>query len=237
MSLISKKGRDYLSWPNSGYVIATVVLIVALIVSNIAFPATTGWERLIWNILGYLGLYFIFRRSGLTFADIGLAPKYIKRGFLYGLGAIAIISVLFVGGYLVDDQLFQDERYRQSIATALFAVMVLLPLKTVLFEEVAFRGMLPALLMKFKSRRFSIVVSSLAFGLWHVSSSLNVGDYNIAGIAIPGFAFILASVLATSVAGFLFLELRLRSRSLLAPIMVHWFINGAAIMLAAISWS
>ena len=233
----NQKIGELRSRPNFKYLLSTFVLIGLLIICNIAFPATAGWPRLIWNIFGYLGLYIIFRFSGLKFEDIGLAPKYYKKGLLYTSVIILVISTLLISAYLIDSQIFHDQRYKQSLGTAFFAVVILLPLKTVFFEELAFRGLLPSLLFKSTTKRNTIFLSSLAFGLWHVSSSFRVGDYNFMGVNVPGFIFMLTAVSATSFAGYLFLQMRLRSKSLLAPIAVHWFINGSAIILASLSWS
>jgi membrane protease YdiL (CAAX protease family) len=42
--------------------------------------------------------------------------------------------------------------------------------------------------------------------------------------------------MVTSVAGLILGYLRYKSDSLLTPTIIHWFINGSALILAAISW-
>lgn len=224
--------------PRLRYIKLTIALVLLLAVCSVLLPVTSGWSRLAINGLAYVGLYLIYRRAGFTFGDIGLSRKYLSRGLWYGLVVMAAIGLVYLVAYVVDQELFKDPRYRQSLAAAMSAIFIYLPLKTVLIEELAFRGLLPALLGKLFSRTYMIFFSSLAFGLWHVGSSIHVGDYNLSGFAsIPGIVFVIAAVAATSLAGFGLMYLRLKSRSLLAPILVHWFINAGGILLAAFSWN
>lgn len=218
---------------------AVILFAAALVVFNIAFISTNGWARLAWNSLGYASLLLAYQLGHLNLKAIGLSKKNLKPGLIYGACVIAIIFCGMMILFFIDKTLFKDPRYHHSLSTALYSVLILLPLKTVFFEELAFRGILPALLLKIKNeRRFATIISSLAFGFWHIFSATKIGDYHLAGnITIPNVAVVCGVFVATSVAGFLFLELRWRSGSLAAPIIVHWFINGAGIILASLSWS
>ena len=72
---------------------------------------------------------------------------------------------------------FRDARYHSNTGHALLTAFVLIPLGTVLFEEVAFRGVLWALLRRWRGTRTATAVSSALFGLWHVLPSLGLaGD-------------------------------------------------------------
>ncbi len=217
--------------------VALGFLFFTLVVCNILFTPTAGWARLFWNFLGYICLFVAYKIAQLSLSDIGLSRKYIKNGLKYAFIIILIILAVFLLAFFVDKQAFKDPRYNHSISTAFYAVFILLPLKTVLFEEFAFRGILPATLLKIKNNRwFATIISSLAFGLWHVASSVSIGNYHIGSIVIPKFIVVLIAVLFTALAGVFLCELRWRSKSLIAPILVHWFVNAAAIILAAISW-
>lgn len=83
---------------------------------------------------------------------------------------------------------------------------------------------------------------SLLFGLWHIASSLgltsnNVGFTRILGGGVPGMlAGIALAVVATAAAGFVFTWLRRRSGSLIAPIALHWSLNGLGALAAALVW-
>ena len=83
---------------------------------------------------------------------------------------------------------------------------------------------------------------SLLFGLWHIATSLgltssNVGFTRIFGGGLPGtIAGVVLAVAATAAAGFVFTWLRRRSGSLIAPIALHWSLNGLGALAAALVW-
>jgi membrane protease YdiL (CAAX protease family) len=82
----------------------------------------------------------------------------------------------------------------------------------------------------------------LLFGLWHIATSLgltssNVGFTKLFGGGLPGMlAGIVLAVIATGAAGFIFTWLRRRSGSLIAPIALHWSLNGLGALAAALVW-
>ena len=53
---------------------------------------------------------------------------------------------------------------------------------------------------------------------------------------LAGEAGVLIAVAATAAAGFIFTWLRRRSGSLLAPIALHWSLNGMGALAAALVW-
>ena len=149
-----------------------------------------------------------------------------------------LVAVTFIIVFMFNDAVFRDDRYNHGLTTALYSALLLLPLKTVFFEEAAFRGLLPAILgRQGRSEKFILGVSSAAFGLWHVRPALAMGGFALGQFFVPGFAVVIVTVLATAAAGAFLYLLRRRSDSLLAPVLVHWFINGFAIVLASLSWS
>ncbi|NKW63977.1 CPBP family intramembrane metalloprotease, partial [Rhodococcus hoagii] len=83
---------------------------------------------------------------------------------------------------------------------------------------------------------------SLLFGLWHIASSLGLttGNRGLTGILGGGLMGqilgIAGAVAATAAAGFVFTWLRSRSGSLLAPIALHWSLNGIGALAAALVW-
>jgi membrane protease YdiL (CAAX protease family) len=113
-------------------------------------------------------------------------------------------------------------------------VLVRIPLGTVLWEEVAFRGVLLAALGRLLSLRGAIGVSAVLFGLWHVRPALGAlaADGLAAGPLARTGAVVLAC-LGTAAAGVPFAELRLRSGSLLAPALLHLATNCLGVLAAA----
>ena len=127
-----------------------------------------------------------------------------------------------------------------TISGALIASMIMIPLQTVIPEELAFRGVLHGALNRAWGFRGVAAAGSLLFGLWHIATSLgltssNVGFTRIFGGGITGtIAGVTLAVIATGFAGFVFTWLRRRSGSLIAPIALHWSLNGLGALAAAL---
>jgi membrane protease YdiL (CAAX protease family) len=119
---------------------------------------------------------------------------------------------------------------------ALRRAFVTIPLTTVIPEEFAFRGVLLGIL---GADRRSAIVTSLVFGIWHVLPALGDGPANdtvgaVIGEGHRGVAVrAVGTVLVTSVGGLMMAASRLRSRSLLAPILMHWAVNGIGELVSA----
>lgn len=164
----------------------------------------------------------------------------------YALVAVAVVvSVIAVGVLLpMTRPMFLNNHYAHlwGFSGALIASMVIIPLQTVIPEELAFRGVLHGALDRAWGFRGVALAGSLLFGLWHVATSLgltsnNVGFTRLFGGGIPGMlAGVTLAVVATGVAGFVFSWLRRRSGSLIAPIALHWSLNGAGAVAAALVW-
>jgi membrane protease YdiL (CAAX protease family) len=215
--------------------LSLAILLAVLIICNLGFAYSNGWSRWGWQVFGFLGLFSVYKFSGLSLSDIGLSRSRIGAGLKYALAAMILISIALLVAYLVNKKIFMDKRYDQSLKTALTAGLLVLPLKVVLFEELAFRGIMPALLKDLGSKPWMIlIVSSILFGLWHIltapkTSSLTIGSHS-------NILVILGIFLATFAGGVILYLLRQQSDSLIAPILVHWFINCSAMILAALSW-
>jgi membrane protease YdiL (CAAX protease family) len=81
------------------------------------------------------------------------------------------------------------------------------------------------------------------FGLWHVLPALDVAGTSTA-ISHDGrpagrrrvLLTVLGTVVFTALAGVVFAELRRRSGSLVAPLLLHWATNGLAVVAASRLW-
>lgn len=209
-----------------------------LVANNVALTQTHGWARFSAGILAYLVLFGLIALSGLTRSNLGLSRTRVRSGLLLGLRVSMVIAAGLLVAFLVSPETFQDERYHQSIWLALAFALFVLPLETVLFEELVFRGVLWGYVRKVKNAQVATHVSSAVFGLWHIAPSLaiNAATITVGGISIHRGLLIAGTVAVTYGAGVLLCELRRRSDSLLAPILVHWTINGVATLLAALAW-
>jgi len=123
----------------------------------------------------------------------------------------------------------------------LWTVLVVIPLGTVLPEELAFRGLLLALLGRRYGLLAGVLLSSGLFGLWHVVPSLGGGTANATMASVVGadatgaVVRVIVTVVFTSLAGVVLCWLRLRSNSLVAPVLAHWTVNGLGVIVAALA--
>ncbi|MCA2211590.1 CPBP family intramembrane glutamic endopeptidase [Jidongwangia harbinensis] len=219
-------------------VVATVGWLAATLAAARFGPPGT---MLLAGPLGALLLLLLARAAGLSADEVGLGRRSMRRGAAYGLcGLVAVAVVYLLAAWLpVTRSAFLDERYRTDLGAALRTALVVIPLGTVLFEEVAFRGVLWGLVCAGGGRTRATLLSSGVFGLWHVLPSLRLNRVNpaVTGLVGPGPAgqilTVAGAVVFTAAAGVLLCELRRRSGSLLAPIGLHWAVNGLGVLVAA----
>jgi CAAX protease family protein len=221
--------------------IAVVVVVLAL--TNLIAHFTTSWASIATVPAAAVGLLILLRCNGLGWAELGLGREHWKSGIGYALAAVTVVaSVVGVGVLLpMTRPMFMNNHYA-TVSGALIASMLIIPLQTVIPEELAFRGVLQGALSRAWGFRGVALVGSLLFGLWHIATSLgltssNVGFTRLFGGGIAGMlAGVMLAVLATGMAGFAFSWLRRRSGSLIAPIALHWSLNGLGALAAALVW-
>ena len=204
-----------------------VVLVLGLAVYDVlrSLVLPKAWHSPANASLGVVVLLY-GRSLGLGRAELGLARARLRSGLVYGLAVLGVIVVVL--GVLValpsTRELFPDDTERVSGLRVLLDAAVRIPVATVFPEEVAFRGVLLALLLRRSPMRRALLVHSVLFGLWHVPPLLIGADDGVLS-AVP-LAF--GTLLATAVAGLGFAWLRLRSGSLLAPVLAHIGTNSTA---------
>ena len=220
------------------------VVLVVLVAVNVV-GVLVSHAALIAGPAGAVGLLALARWAGLSWQELGLGPGTWRRGLAWAGAEIAAIAVVFAAGAALPltRGAFRDSRYHLGWGHALLTAFVLIPAGTVLFEEVAFRGVLWGLLRRARGTRVATVVSSVLFGLWHVLPSLGLAASNqaVGGAVGKGTSgqvlSVLGTVVFTGLAGVLFCELRRRSGSLLASAGLHWATNGLAVLAAAAVWA
>ena len=219
------------------------VVVVVLAITNLVAHFTTPWASVATVPAAAIGLLILVRSRGLDWAELGLSSEHWKSGVGYALAAVAVVmTVIAIGAVLPWTRpMFMNNDYA-TVSGALIASMVIIPLQTVIPEELAFRGVLHGALNRAWGFRGVAAAGSLLFGLWHIATSLgltssNVGFTRIFGGGLLGtLAGVVLAVAATAVAGLVFTWLRRRSGSLLAPIALHWSLNGLGALTAALVW-
>ena len=216
------------------------VVVVVLAMANLVAHFTTPWASIATVPAAAVGLLILVRSRGLGWTELGLGRDHWKAGAGYALAAVAVVTtVVAIGAALPWTRPMFMNNNDATVSGALIASMVIIPLQTVIPEEVAFRGVLHGALDRAWGWRGVAAAGSLLFGLWHIATSLgltssNVGFTRIFGGGTVGtLAGVVLAVLATAVAGFVFTWLRRRSGSLIAPIALHWSLNGMGALAAA----
>jgi uncharacterized protein len=220
-------GRPW--WPlvvTSGGLLAWGDLVVP------ALPPTTG-VRTAANLGATAVLVLVARSAGLTWAELGMSRSTWRAGLRWGAAALGVATA----GYLValtipagHAALARSAVGGLTTGELTLRALVLIPLGTVLCEEVAFRGVLLAVALRHLPVRPASALASLVFGLWHVTGALNSAEPADAPFLVG--ASVAGTVLVTTLGGAVFTLLRLRSGSLLAPIGLHLGTNTAGLLAA-----
>lgn len=224
---------------------ALVVLLALLVGVNVARifgPTGTG---LILGPIATAGLVLLARWWGLTWDDLGLSRRTWAKGAAYAAGAVLVVAASYAIAALVPltRDAFLDVRYQLTAGPALLTALVVIPLGTVLLEEIAFRGVLLGLVARHGGIRWGLGISSFVFGAWHILPSLGLASVNplLAGLFGGGaratVTVVAAAVVFTALAGWLLGELRRRSGSLLASAGLHWAANGIFVLVAAVIYA
>ena len=221
-----------------------LVVLGLLIIVNVLNHSPYIAER--WyvptGIVGSILIVWIGYRAGVSLTDIGLGPDSWVPGLIWSAACIGLVTMVYViGGSMKFTRRFlADDRAVLGPRTLLYKTLVNVPLGTVLFEELAFRGVGLALLDQRLGIWQAVLVSSVLFGFWHILPSLVMHDANAAvGDLLGGGIWgriqsVVFTVAGTALAGVVFSALRIYSGSLLTPMALHWAINGLGFIAA--SW-
>jgi membrane protease YdiL (CAAX protease family) len=214
---------------------ATALVVAVLVVANLIDNRWAPDWGLVTAPVTAAVLLGVLRWSGGTWAEIGLGRASLGRGALWALALIGIVAAVYLIGAALPAtrELFADRRLSGMSGLQVANRMLLrVPIAVVLLEETAFRGVLFALLLRRHDRLRAAAVSSVLFGLWHVLPSLHLATDKPAFTTLFGSGRLgaavadLGAVLFTAAAGVLLCELRWRSKSLLAPMGLHWATNA-----------
>jgi membrane protease YdiL (CAAX protease family) len=174
--------------------------------------------------------------AGLEPDELGLDVTRLPSGLGHGVvSAFTSSAVVGVGVALpATRELFVDERVVDATpGDVALRTLVEIPLGTALYEELVFRGVVQAL----ATRRLGVVggaaVTSALFGLWHVLPSLADREHNPATRHQHPLGVVAGTVLSTTVAGALFATQRIRSGSIVAPVVAHAGNNAVIFAVAA----
>jgi len=214
-----------------------LIVVGCLVAANVLEHRLLPGAPAVASAMLVLAMVAVAWASGLTLAELGLARGTWVRGLRWAAvpaALVVLVCALVLVVPALEDRVAPAAGSWPEVAVR---VLVVLPLLTVIPEELAFRGVTWALLRRAGGTRVATLGSSVLFGLWHVLVAMGGGPANetaagalgegAAGVAVR----VAGTVLFTFLAGLLLCALRAGSGSLLAPIGVHWAVNGAGIVL------
>jgi membrane protease YdiL (CAAX protease family) len=166
--------------------------------------------------------------AGFSWEELGLGRAQARAGLK--LGAIALLTIGVIIAVLVavpGSRSYFDSHSvaADSAAQHVLQPVVFIPLGTVVFEELLFRGVLLAALLRVTTRWYAIGANAVLFGLWHIPPALNDASGRSAASAV---GVVIGTIAATTFAGGVFAWLRVRSGSVIAPMLAHLATNSFA---------
>jgi membrane protease YdiL (CAAX protease family) len=220
-----------------GFAASTAVLLGAW--NNVVVTRLPGYPAsyVPGNVAATALLLSAARAEGIPWRQLGFDPGRLREGWRWGgLGSAAVAAGYSIGLTVrALRPLLADARVAGADGGEIaYQVLFRIPLGTVLWEETAFRGVLLAALLRVVPLRTAIGISAAVFGLWHVRPTLGATAANDLTNGWPGrTAAVLSGGVLTAAAGVLFTGLRIRSGSLLAPVLVHAATNCLGMVAAA----
>ncbi len=171
--------------------------------------------------------------AGCSADDLGLAPSRVRDGLKLGgvVAAATTLAVMAAAAVPAGRRFFADEeKSDHSGVAAAYHLLVRIPIGTAVAEELMFRGAVFGVFRRRRSALAAAAISSALFGLWHVVPALGAQDELASSVSdkTGTVGLGLATVAATGAAGLGFAYLRMRSDSVVAPIVAHAALNATA---------
>jgi membrane protease YdiL (CAAX protease family) len=229
----------------SGELVAVAAVVALTVTINVWVHVGPPWTHLVTGPLGAFALVLVARAGGLSWEQLGLAPDRFGPGLVVGLAVSALVAAAVGVGVVLPAtrRTFLDSRYDVPLRDAVGTALVTIPLATVVFEETAFRGVLWGEIERHAGGIAATAGSAVLFGVWHVLPGLDVSRTSTAITGAGGhpsrraLITVLGVVVGTALAGVVLAELRRRTGSLIAPVLVHWAANGCAVIASSLAWA
>ena len=166
-----------------------------------------------------LGTWLILKLTKTKFTVLGITPTSIRLkqfGIGFCFSAFAAMLYYSLSVYLLKAGLEMNADFNLSD----FLWGAFWTLRSVLFEELIWRGILLYLLIKFMGVRNGIILSAITFGIWHWFSYEILGNYQQ----------MLAVFMLTGIAGVMFGYAYALTGSLYLPVSLHFGWNFVSIV-------
>lgn len=219
-------------------VVVVVTLTVVNVISNRALPDSmyVPFALLVAVALSW----FAVSHDHRSLEDLGWDRTALPSALVGGFTLVVAVGVVYAAAATTGPTrpLFEDARVADlDGGDVVYQMLVRVALGTVVLEEVAFRSVVLAVFLARTSTVRAVAASSLLFGLWHVLPAAGVTDvnpvfedhlHNMTGEVLA----VVGAVAGTAMAGAVFCWLRLRTGSVLTPMLLHWATNGLGYLAA-----
>jgi membrane protease YdiL (CAAX protease family) len=225
----------------SGVVVGVLILgtygaILGVLITMVGFQMLTrgveGAPYVVAGISATAGLAVLAWKHHLSWTDLGLGRSTWVTGLVWSLGIVVLVgTVIGIAGAVPGlRHLFADDRITEvSGAETARKALLDIPFGTVLIEEFAFRGVMLALVTTITSTLWAVVVTSVLFGLWHISPALEMHDSHNSTNG-SSWVTVVGTVFFTGLSGVGFALLRIFTGSLFPPAALHWAANGTGVV-------
>lgn len=183
-------------------------------------------------------LVALARGSGISWAEMGLNRSQLRDGMRLGIRVSSLAAVMLPVAMRSEGfrRVLLDDRLTDVTPEEIMhRVLVRFPLGTAMFEELAFRGVLPAVVRRQENGKHADWTAAAAFAIWHLIPTWQTVGANSTGRDLPrsaklGLTF--AGSIGAGLAGIGFSALRSRSGSLTTPWLSHSAFNSLALLAA-----
>lgn len=210
--------------------LAGLLAIVVTVIATRTYIIPDDWQ-LPYNLLLATAAMGVAVAAGLSSDDLGLSRARLGDGLRLGAIAFGAVSAVVVIAGLFGA--VTDDRVGTGLGGMLLRVLVVIPIGTVIVEELLFRSALHGLLSRVLTPVWTVVTGSVLFGLWHVLPAANGGAVSNDVVSVSNAWLVVGTFVATTVAGALFIWLRERSGSVVAPMLAHLATNSTTY---AVAW-
>jgi membrane protease YdiL (CAAX protease family) len=219
-----------------GYALVIAVLLVAY---PLLLPEPKAHLDVLFVFinLAFVSLLVLWavKGMGLTFSEMGMSRSNLGRGLLWG-GLVGLTAPLVAWG-LMNWSLVTQLPWWSDVGLTypdlVYRVVFRIPVGTAAFEEIAFRGVLFALLIREGARK-AIWLSSASFAIYHIGLVLRVMSSNgITTVSLVQFIILaVVGVGITFIWGLAFALVRYKGRHIAGSILTHWMAYASANVLA-----
>ncbi|WP_127506551.1 CPBP family intramembrane glutamic endopeptidase [Actinoplanes solisilvae] len=192
---------------------AVVLALVGVRLWNYRGPRTA---QPITGPLAAAALLLLAWAAGLAVSEIGLTPPTTTT-ILYALGGVLTLAAF----YALVLTFPRTRRTATPSPRPWRTALIDIPLATVTFEEVAFRGVLWAAIAADAGPAWATGGTAVLFGLWHLPHQRERP------------VVVIGTVVFTAAAGFVLAVLCRAGGGLLVPFAVHWAANAFGVLAVA----